>query len=268
MTTSRRADPTVDGPRIEFQHVSKTFVQHGGPKLLRAHLQEYFRPRKRTFFYALKDVSFRVERGESLAIIGGNGAGKSTLLSLVAGLCRPAQGRVTVNGRIAALLELGSGFHPDLTGRENIFLNASFLGFDRKRAEACFDAIVEFSGVGAFIDEPLRTYSSGMSMRLAFSVAVHVDPEILLIDEVLAVGDQGFQNKCLDRIHELKRAGKTLLFVSHSAGLVQELCDRAIWLDHGECVLTGAPGDVLPLYTEKVMQTRDPSASHPEMSIL
>src|ERR1039457_6255139 len=208
---------------IEFEHVSKTFQHAGGAKLLRAHLEERFRRRaKREIFYALKDVSFQVEHGESMAIVGGNGAGKSTLLSLVTGLCRPTEGRIQVNGRVAALLELGSGFHNDLTGAENIFLNASLLGLSRKKAEAVFDEIVDFSGVGDFIEEPPRTYSSGMTMRLAFSVAVHVDPDILIVDEFLAVGDQAFQTKCFERIEKFKRAGKTLLFVSHSAHLVRQ----------------------------------------------
>jgi ABC-type polysaccharide/polyol phosphate transport system ATPase subunit len=238
---------------IEFEHVSKTFNHTGGAKLLRAHLEERFRPRaaKREVFYALKDVSFRVDRGECMAIVGGNGAGKSTLLSLVTGLCRPTEGRIQVNGRVAALLELGSGFHPDLTGAENILLNASLLGLSRAKTEECFDEIVEFSGVVDFIHEPLRTYSSGMTMRLAFSVAVHVDPDILIIDEVLGVGDQAFQAKCFDRIAQFKRAGKTLLFVSHSAQLVRQFCDRTLWLDNGEAVLVGTPDEVLDAYSGK-----------------
>jgi ABC-type polysaccharide/polyol phosphate transport system ATPase subunit len=239
---------------IEFEHVSKVFSHHaGGAKLLRGHIEErlFRRKAKPDVFYALKDVSFQVERGESMAIVGGNGAGKSTLLSLVSGLCRPTEGRIAVEGRVAALLELGSGFHPDLTGAENILLNAALLGLSRRKTLACFDAIVEFSGVGDFIQEPLRTYSSGMNMRLAFSVAVHVDPDILIIDEVLAVGDQAFQAKCFDRIVRFKRAGKTLLFVSHSANLVRQFCDRTLWLDNGQAVLVGEPDHVLSAYAGK-----------------
>jgi ABC-type polysaccharide/polyol phosphate transport system ATPase subunit len=238
---------------IQFEHVSKTFSHTGGAKLLRAHIKERFlrRHAKPEVFYALKDVSFRVERGESMAIVGGNGAGKSTLLSLVTGLCEPTEGRIGVAGRVAALLELGSGFHPDLTGAENIVLNAALLGLSRKKTEACFDEIVEFSGVGDFIHEPLRTYSSGMNMRLAFSIAVHVDPDILIIDEVLAVGDQAFQAKCVERIGEFKHAGKTLLFVSHNPILVRQFCDRTLWLDHGKAVLVGTPDEVLTAYTGK-----------------
>lgn len=234
---------------IEFEHVSKAFSHMGGAKLLRAHVKDKLQNKKRESFYALKDVSFRVDAGESMAVIGGNGAGKSTLLSLVAGLCRPTTGRVAIHGRVAALLELGSGFHPDLTGRENVYLNASLMGLSRKRTNDCFNAMVDFSGIGDFIDDPVRTYSTGMQMRLAFAVAIHVDPEILIIDEVLAVGDQNFQTKCFERINEFKREGKTLLFVSHSPVFVRELCDRALWLDHGEAILLGTPDDVLQAYS-------------------
>ncbi len=233
---------------IEVEHVFKTFPHAGEAKLLRVHLAERLRGRKREAFFALKDVSFQLEEGQNLGIIGGNGAGKSTLLSLVSGLCQPNQGRIAVRGRVAPLLELGSGFHPDLTGTENVYLNASLLGLTRRRTKDCFEQIVEFSGIRGFIDEPIRTYSSGMVMRLAFAVAVHVDPDILLIDEVLAVGDQDFQAKCFERILEFKKGGKTLLFVSHSSDLVKRFCERCIWLDHGAVKLAGATGDVLRAY--------------------
>jgi ABC-type polysaccharide/polyol phosphate transport system ATPase subunit len=233
---------------IEFQHVSKCFSRTGGSKLLRAIVKERLQKRHHEVFCALKDVSFRVEQGESMAIIGANGAGKSTLLSLVAGLTRPNEGRVEVNGKVAALLELGTGFHPDLTGTENVFLNASILGLSRKRAQECFDSIVDFSGIGDFIQQPIRTYSSGMVMRLAFAVAIHVEPDILIIDEVLSVGDAAFQEKCFDRICELKRAGKTLLFVSHVPEMVKHLCDHSLWLEHGRVKAAGPPGEVLEAY--------------------
>jgi ABC-type polysaccharide/polyol phosphate transport system ATPase subunit len=235
---------------IEFEHVSKTFSHTGGAKLLGAHLRERLQPKKhvREVFYALKDVTFRVEPGQSMGIIGGNGAGKSTLLSLVAGLSRPNEGSVAVNGKVAALLQLGSGFHPDLTGRENVALNASLLGLSRQRTAECFDAIVDFSGIGDFIEEPIRTYSSGMNMRLAFSIAVHVDPDILIIDEVLAVGDENFQLKCYEKIHGFKAAGKTLLFVSHAQQTIRELCDQALWLHHGAAMMLGSPEEVLSAY--------------------
>ena len=233
---------------IEFKSVSKSFHWHTGRMLLRHRLANWLSGQHRERFYALKNVSFRLEKGEGLAVVGPNGAGKSTLLGLVAGLATPDTGTVTVNGRIAALLELGSGFHPDLTGTENVRVNASLMGLGRRRTAEIFDQITEFAGIGDFIGEPLRTYSTGMIMRLAFSVAIHIDPEILLIDEVLAVGDQAFQAKCFERIHRFRRAGKTLLCVSHAAGMVQELCDRAIWLDHGELMVSGRIHDVIKAY--------------------
>jgi len=232
---------------IEVQNVSKKFTRHAGQMLLRNHITRFFTGQKEDPFFALKHVSFSVEHGESLAVIGSNGAGKSTLLGLVAGVSQPDEGTVAVNGRVSALLELGSGFHPDLTGRENVRLNAALLGLSRKQTAEAFELIVEFSGIREFIDEPLRTYSTGMVMRLAFSVAIHRDPEVLLIDEILAVGDAAFQTKCIDKVHEFRNAGKTLLCVSHS-NMIRQLCDRAIWLDHGELILSGAVGDVLEAY--------------------
>jgi ABC-type polysaccharide/polyol phosphate transport system ATPase subunit len=235
-------------PLIAFDRVSKTFSL-GGAKLMRDHASDLFRLKTRRRFWALKAVSFTLEPGESMAVIGRNGAGKSTLLSLVAGLAEPVEGSVIVNGRVAALLELGSGFHPDLTGAENLQLNASLLGLSRRRTAQLFDTIIDFSGIGDFIDQPLRTYSSGMVVRLAFSVAAHVDPNVLIVDEVLAVGDLGFQAKCFEKISELKRAGKTLLFVSHSILLVRQLCERALWLDHGEVMMDGPADEVIKAYS-------------------
>jgi len=233
---------------IEFQNVSKSFHWHTGRLLLRHRLENWLRGQRGERFYALKNVSFELEEGEGLAVIGPNGAGKSTLLGLVAGLATPDTGTVAVNGRIAALLELGSGFHPELTGAENVRVNASLIGLSRRRTAELFDQVVEFAGIGDFISEPLRTYSTGMIMRLAFSVAINMDPEILLIDEVLAVGDQAFQAKCFERIHRFRHAGKTLLCVSHAAAMVQELCGRAIWLDHGELMMSGRIRDVVEAY--------------------
>jgi ABC-type polysaccharide/polyol phosphate transport system ATPase subunit len=233
---------------IRFEGVSKSFSRHHGHMLLREHLASLWRRNSGDRFHALRRVSFEVMHGESLAVVGNNGAGKSTLLGLVAGLAQPDEGTVEVNGRVAALLELGSGFHPDLTGRENVFLNAALLGFTRKQVVQSFDSILDFAGIGDFIDEPLRTYSSGMVMRLAFSIAVNVNPDILLIDEVLAVGDAAFQAKCFAKIREFRARGKSLLFVSHSHGIIPELCDRAIWLDHGEIIMTGEVAKVLEMY--------------------
>ena len=239
---------------IEFENVSKRFHRHTGQLLLRNHLTRLLAGQREEPFYALKQVSFSVERGESLAVIGSNGAGKSTLLGLVAGVLKADEGEVRVDGEVAALLELGSGFHPDLTGRENVRLNAALLGLRRKETAAAFERIVEFSGIREFIDEPLRTYSSGMVARLAFSVAIYRDPEILLIDEILAVGDAAFQAKCLDRIHEFRNAGKTLLFVSHNS-MIERFCDRALWLDHGELILSGPVTEVSAAYMGRRIAT-------------
>jgi ABC-type polysaccharide/polyol phosphate transport system ATPase subunit len=235
-------------PLIEFQNVSKWFPHSTGRQLLRTHITRWFGRVHHEPFYALRNVSFRLEEGESLAIVGSNGAGKSTLLSLAAGLTFPDQGKVRVNGRVAALLELGSGFHPDLTGAENLVLNAALLGLSRRKTKELFDSIVEFSGIGEFIDDPLRTYSSGMIMRLAFSVAIRCEPDILLIDEVLAVGDASFQQKSKQALVSFRRSGKSLVFVSHSAGSVREMCDRALWIDHGSLMLDGSVDAVLEAY--------------------
>jgi ABC-type polysaccharide/polyol phosphate transport system ATPase subunit len=234
---------------VEFSGVSKVYRHHAGRQLLRNRVQDWISGRRPESFAAVRDISFVLRRGESMAVIGQNGAGKSTLLSLVAGLSKPDTGSIAVKGRIAALLELGSGFHQDLTGAENVTLNASLLGLTRKRTVELFDQIVEFSGIGQdFIDEPLRTYSTGMVMRLAFSVAINMDPDLLLIDEILAVGDAAFQEKCFQKIRAFRHAGKSLLCVSHAAGMVAELCDQAIWLDHGEMIMNGAISDVLEAY--------------------
>jgi ABC-type polysaccharide/polyol phosphate transport system ATPase subunit len=233
---------------IQLQNVTKTFHRSGGQKLLRHYLEDILGKTDPERFFALKDVSFSVREGESVAVIGANGAGKSTLLSLVTGLAPPSAGTVTVTGRAAALLDLGSGFHPDLTGRENILLNASLLGFSRSRAHALYDQIVEFSELDDFIKEPLRTYSNGMMLRLAFSVAVNLDPQILIIDEVLAVGDQKFQAKCTEKIFEIRNQGRTILCVSHVSPTLRELCDRAIWLDHGQLIMDGPIGEVSAAY--------------------
>jgi ABC-type polysaccharide/polyol phosphate transport system ATPase subunit len=240
---------------IEFQNVSKWFPHSTGRQLLRTHIMRWFGRVHNEPFCALRNVSFQLEQGESLAIIGSNGAGKSTLLSLAAGLTLPDQGKVTVNGRIAALLELGAGFHRDLTGAENLVLNAALLGLTKRKTNDLFDRIVDFSGIGEFIDDPLRTYSSGMIMRLAFAIAIQCEPDILLIDEVLTVGDASFQEKSKEALVSFRRAGKSLLFVSHSPAAVREMCDRAVWIDHGSVMMTGRVNDVLDAYQGRaVMQ--------------
>ena len=235
---------------IVCDRVSKRFHRQGsGQRLLREHVASWWKGRREHVdFYALKDVSFEIARGESVGIVGSNGAGKSTLLSLISGLAEPTAGNIAVNGRIAALLEIGSGFQAALTGTENLYLNASLLGFSKRQTTSLFDSIVDFAGLAEVMDEPLRTYSSGMWMRLAFSIAINVDPDILILDEILAVGDHAFQGKCLARIKEFQTSGKTLLFVSHSAGTITEFCDRALWLDHGELVMQGTAEEVTLAY--------------------
>jgi len=201
---------------------------------------------------ALRNVSFAIERGEAFGIIGRNGSGKSTLLKLISGILKPTSGRIVVAGRIAALIELGAGFHPEITGRENIYINGIMLGLTRREIESRFDRIVEFSGVGEFLDQPVKTYSSGMYVRLGFAVAVHVDPDLLLIDEVLSVGDEEFSAKCIAKIHEMKHRGVTLVFVTHQLDQVRELCDRALWIEKGEAVAIGDPVRVVDAYLQAV----------------
>lgn len=205
-------------------------------------------------FWALRDVSFNVGPGESVAIIGPNGAGKSTLLRLVCGVGRPTTGEVRVKGRVAALLSLGAGFHPHLTGRENLYVSAIVAGLRRRQVKELFDTIVEFAELGDFIDQPLRTYSSGMQMRLGFSVAVHVDPAVMIIDEGLAVGDDHFKRKCLERIESFRRRGKTLLMVTHSMEIVRSFCTRVLWLRRGSVVADGPIDDVLDDYQHTIQR--------------
>ena len=203
-------------------------------------------------FWALRDVSLEIPPATTFGLIGHNGSGKSTLLRCIAGIYQPTKGTVSVGGRISALLELGAGFHPDLTGKENIYLNAAILGLSKKEIDSVFDDIVDFSGIGGFIDAPVKVYSSGMFVRLGFSVAVHVNPEILLIDEVVAVGDEEFQRRCFEHIHTLRRSGVTIVLVSHSLGLVQSMCDHAAWFDHGEIRAMGTSTEAATAYLSKV----------------
>jgi ABC-type polysaccharide/polyol phosphate transport system ATPase subunit len=215
---------------------------------------------------ALKDVSFAVDRGEAFGVIGRNGSGKSTLLKLVSGILKPSRGRVAVAGRIAALIELGAGFHPEITGRENIYINGIMLGLTRREIDQRFDRIVEFSGIADFLDQPVKTYSSGMYVRLGFAVAVHVDPDVLLIDEVLAVGDEEFSARCIAKIQEMKYRGVTLLFVTHQLDQVRNLCDRALWLDHGLVEAIGDPHRVVDAYLQEVSGTPAPAPADAEPS--
>jgi lipopolysaccharide transport system ATP-binding protein len=203
---------------------------------------------------ALEAVDFAVHHGEAFGVIGGNGSGKSTLLKLVAGMLKPTTGRITVAGRVAALIELGAGFHPEISGRENVFINGAVLGLSRKLIESRYAEIVEFSGLGDFMEEPVKNYSSGMYVRLGFAVAVNTDPDVLLVDEVLAVGDEAFAHRCLRRIEEFLAAGKTLLLVSHSLDLVEGVCDRVLWLDNGRQRLVGEPRRVIDAYRQEVAE--------------
>lgn len=200
--------------------------------------------------WALRNVSLRIERGETFGLIGRNGAGKSTLLKLIARVLRPTDGRVIVRGKTAPLLEFGAGFHPELTGRENIFLNGAMLGFSRHDMEQKFDRIVDFAELWDFIDSPIRTYSSGMTARLGFAVATDILPDILLVDEVLSVGDESFQRKSAARMHEFRAAGATILMVSHNMTIIEEMCNRAAWLDHGVLKKTGPPSEVIQAYRD------------------
>ncbi len=203
-------------------------------------------------FWALKDVSFQVEKGRTFGIIGENGSGKSTILKILAKILRPQRGSVQINGKVSALLELGAGFHPDLTGRENIFLNGSILGLSRKEIERRFQEIIAFSELEKFIDSPVKNYSSGMYLRLGFAVAINVDPDVLLVDEILAVGDESFQRKCMNKLYELKNRGKTIVIVSHALDLLANICEEAIWLEKGETKASGPARKVVESYLEEV----------------
>jgi ABC-type polysaccharide/polyol phosphate transport system ATPase subunit len=238
-----------DLPEIEFENVSKRFqLTEGGS--LREFLPALFKGRGFTEpFYALRDVSFTIGQGETVGIVGRNGSGKSTILKLIAGVMAPTTGEVRVYGRVSPLIELGAGFHPDLTGRENIHLNASILGMSAKEIKQQFQAIVDFAELWDFIDTPVKRYSSGMYIRLGFAVAVHSEPEILLVDEVLSVGDTYFQDKCLAKMHEFQARGTTMVLVSHSMELVRRFCERVIFINGGKLVDEGPPEKIVDEYT-------------------
>ena len=204
---------------------------------------------------ALREVDFTVDKGEAFGVIGGNGSGKSTLLKMVAGMLKPSAGRIVVDGRVAALIELGAGFHPEISGRENVFINGAVLGLSRRQVERRYDEIVEFAGLGDFMEEPVKNYSSGMYVRLGFAVAVHTEPDVLLVDEVLAVGDEAFAHRCIRRIEEFLAQGRTLLLVSHSLDLVEGVCDRVLWLENGVQRLIGTPRRVIDAYRQAVAET-------------
>ena len=234
------------GAVVELDHAGKTYAlyRHGVDRLLEA----AFGRVRHTEFVALQPLSLRIDEGEVVGLIGMNGAGKSTLLKLLAGTLSPTAGRVAVHGRIAALLELGTGFHPDMTGRDNVYLAAAVMGLPKTRMDALYDRIVEFSGLHDFMDQPVKTYSSGMFVRLAFAVATSVDPDVLIVDEALSVGDGAFARKSFDRIMGFKKAGKTILFCSHSLYQVEAICTRVLWIHQGKLMMDGDPGQVTAAY--------------------
>lgn len=239
---------------IEFQGVSKSYpvydrASHRLKELLTFNRRSFHRD-----FWALRDVSFEVPSGQTFCIVGENGSGKSTLLQIVAGILQPSKGSIAVNGRVSALLELGSGFNPEYTGRENVYLNAAILGFSSAQVDRIYGQIEAFAEIGDFIDQPVKTYSSGMVVRLAFAVAIHVDPEILIVDEALAVGDLYFRQRCLRKVHELRSRGITILFVSHAAGDVKAIGDRALWLEKGRIREIGDTDRVIAKYLAAMVE--------------
>ena len=246
---------------ISVRGLSKAFPIYGKPhhRLMQMVMPG---PKERWYreFHALRDINIDIARGETVGIVGRNGSGKSTLLQLICGTLTPSAGDIHVNGRIAALLELGAGFNPEFTGRENVFLNATVLGLTHAEIVKKFDEIVDFSDIGGFVDQPVKSYSSGMYVRLAFAVAINVNPEILVVDEALSVGDEGFQRKCFARIDAIRDSGATVLFVSHSASTVVDLCDRAILLDRGELLTSGTPRHVISRYQKLLYAPADKAA--------
>lgn len=244
---------------VSVQHVSKVYTLYERPADRLVSLLPLIGERRGREFWALRDVNLRVEPGEVFALVGPNGSGKSTLLQIVAGIMQPTRGRVVSEGRVAALLELGAGFNPDFSGRENVFLNGEIMGLSRAEVEAAFPKIAEFAGIGDFMDRPVKEYSSGMYVRLAFSTAIHVEPEVLIVDEALAVGDAIFANRCVRKLEELKERKVTILFVSHDLGIVKRLADRAALMMQGQVVAMGKPSDIVNRYVGLVheLQLRD-----------
>lgn len=238
---------------IEIRNMSKSFkIQSDRAKSLKDMILFFNRKNSKTVLKVLNNISVDIKKGETVALVGSNGSGKSTLLKLMTRIIYPTSGTVETNGKLTSLLELGAGFHQDFTGRENIYFNASIFGLTQEEIERRMDDIINFSELGRFIDEPIRTYSSGMYMRLAFSIAINVDAEILLIDEILAVGDQHFQEKCYAKLRELKASDKTIVIVSHSLDVVRDLCTRAIWIYKGNIQMDGEPGEVIDEYLRQI----------------
>ena len=239
---------------VLVQNVSKSYHLYRRPSDRILELLPFIRKTFRSDFWALRDINLKVERGEFLGIVGPNGSGKSTLLQILSGILQPTKGRVTTQGRIAALLELGAGFNPEFSGRENVYINGEIMGLSRRDIDRAFPLIEAFAEIGEFIDRPVKEYSSGMYVRLAFSTAIHVDPEILIVDEALAVGDAIFANRCVQKFEELKRRNVTVLFVSHDLGLVKRLSDRAVLMLHGRVEAEGSPKEVVNRYVGIVLE--------------
>lgn len=249
---------------IKVSNLTQRFrIVQERPDTVRELFAKFFRSSHTSYhdFDALKDVSFEVHEGEMLGIVGGNGSGKSTLLKIIAGVYQPSSGTVSVHGSLAPLIELGAGFHGELTGRENILMNGLLMGFSKKQMNSREASIIDFADIGDFIDVPVKQYSSGMYMRLAFAVATEVNPDILVIDEILGVGDMAYQQKCFERLEKFRTAGKTILFVTHTLEQVQKNCDRAIYLDKGTLVADGTPQEIISLYTQATIE------EHPELSL-
>lgn len=241
---------------LEVSHVTKSFrMHHEKTNSIKGLIVSRGRNRYDDFT-ALSDITFDVHEGEVFGVIGHNGSGKSTLLKCMAGILQPNLGSIRVNKRMSALLELGAGFHPELSGRENVYLNAAILGMGRREIAARFDEIVDFSGLENFIDTPVKTYSTGMYVRLAFAVAINVDPQLLIIDEILAVGDVTFQQKCMEKFVDFRNEGRTIVLVTHAMNSVRDMCDRAIWLEHGRLVAEGDPAELVEAYTERMLGER------------
>src|SRR5215469_9378986 len=244
----------VGGIAVAFSHVSKSYPIYASPQLRLKELATLNRRSFHTDYWALRDVSFEVGRGETFCIVGENGCGKSTLLQICAGILQPTEGQVTVNGRVAALLELGAGFNPEFTGRDNVLLNGAIVGLSKRQIDQRYAAIESFAEIGDFMDQPVKTYSSGMVVRLAFAVAINVDPEVLLVDEALAVGDLYFRQRCMRKVHELRARGITILFVSHAIGDVKAIGDRVLWLDHGRAMDLGDTDKVVAKYLAAMVE--------------
>jgi lipopolysaccharide transport system ATP-binding protein len=246
---------------VEFERVSKSYALYNKPG---DRLRELLSPGRRSHhrdFHAVRDLTFAIKRGEVFCIVGENGSGKSTTLQLIAGILQPTSGSIAVHGRVSALLELGAGFNPEFTGRDNVYLNASILGLSKSEIDRRYKTIEDFAGIGDFIGRPVKTYSSGMVVRLAFAVAINVDPEVLLVDEALAVGDASFRHRCMRKVHELRDRGVTIVFVSHAIAEVQAIGDQVLWLEHGKAIALGTADAVLPLYLAAMTERSDPATA-------